>query len=68
MAGRDILAASRTGSGKTLAYLIPIIERLYTEKYTGLDGPGAVIILPTRELAMQVFEVLSSIGSKHELS
>ena len=41
---------------------------MYINKFTALDGTGAVIILPTRELAMQVFEVLNSISEKHELS
>ena len=68
LAGRDILGASKTGSGKTLSYLIPIIEKLYTNKFTALDGTGAIILLPTRELAIQVFEVLNSISEKHELS
>lgn len=55
--GRDIMGASRTGSGKTLSYLVPVIEKLYLNKWTYLDGLGALIILPTRELAIQVFEV-----------
>lgn len=46
----DILGASKTGSGKTLCYLIPVIERLYINRWTPLDGLGALIILPTREL------------------
>jgi len=62
------MAASRTGSGKTLSYLIPIIERLYMKKWTVLDGLGALIILPTRELAIQVFQVFNSITEFHELS
>ena len=62
------MAASRTGSGKTLSYLIPIIERLYVKKWTVLDGLGALIILPTRELAIQVFQVFNSITEFHELS
>ena len=62
------MAASKTGSGKTLSYLIPLIERLYLEKWTVLDGLGALIILPTRELAVQVFQVFNSITEFHELS
>lgn len=65
LADRDILGASKTGSGKTLSYLIPVIEKLYTQKFNPLDGLGALIILPTRELALQVFEVLASITSEH---
>jgi ATP-dependent RNA helicase DDX10/DBP4 len=44
------VGASKTGSGKTLSYLVPIIENLYRNKWTPLDGMGALIILPTREL------------------
>jgi ATP-dependent RNA helicase DDX10/DBP4 len=50
--GRDLLVASKTGSGKTLTFVIPIIENLYRKKWTPLDGLGAVVILPTRELAI----------------
>lgn len=62
--GHDVLGAAKTGSGKTLAFLIPVIEKLYREKWTDMDGLGALIISPTRELAMQIYEVLSKIG-KH---
>lgn len=48
--GKDILGAARTGSGKTLAFLIPVLERLYRKGWTKLDGVGALIISPTREL------------------
>lgn len=64
----DIMAASKTGSGKTLSYLVPVIERLYLNKWTVLDGLGALIILPTRELAIQVFQVFNSITEFCELS
>lgn len=68
LAGRDILAAARTGSGKTLAFLIPMIENLYRAGVTELDGLCALVILPTRELAVQIFEVLRTIGKNHSLS
>ncbi|SCU97925.1 LAMI_0F12134g1_1 [Lachancea mirantina] len=60
--GNDVLASAKTGSGKTLAFLIPIIEKLYREKWTEFDGLGALVISPTRELAMQIYEVLVKIG------
>lgn len=66
--GRDILATAKTGSGKTLAFLIPVLERLHHEKWSAQDGLGALIITPTRELALQVFEVLKDIGFKHDFS
>jgi ATP-dependent RNA helicase DDX10/DBP4 len=68
LAERDILGASKTGSGKTLAYLIPLIENLYVNKWTPYDGLGALVVLPTRELAMQVFEVFKSLNTNHILS
>mmetsp|Transcript_6225 Transcript_6225/g.13134 ORF Transcript_6225/g.13134 Transcript_6225/m.13134 type:complete len:827 (+) Transcript_6225:316-2796(+) len=66
--GRDILGAARTGSGKTLAFLIPLLEKLYRRQYTPPDGPGAIVLSPTRELAVQTFQVLRSIGSYHHFS
>lgn len=66
--GNDILGAAKTGSGKTLAFLIPILEKLYINKWTRLDGLGALIISPTRELAYQIFECLKKIGCKHDFS
>lgn len=68
LAGRDILGASKTGSGKTLCFIIPVLECLYRQKWTSLDGLGALLILPTRELAMQVFEVFRLVGKYHDFS
>jgi len=66
--GHDILGAAKTGSGKTLAFLVPVLENLYRQKWTELDGLGALIISPTRELAIQIFEVLRKIGRYHTFS
>jgi len=52
LAGVDILAASPTGSGKTLAFGIPLVERTSA----GGNRPGALVLVPTRELASQVVE------------
>lgn len=68
LADRDVIAASRTGSGKTLSYLVPLVEKLYRNKFIPLDGLGAIVIVPVRELAMQVFEVLNSFTSQMEIS
>ncbi|KAF2094909.1 DEAD-domain-containing protein [Rhizodiscina lignyota] len=66
--GHDILGAAKTGSGKTLAFLIPILENLYRSQCIGADaGLGAMIISPTRELAIQIFDVLCKIGRKGHL-
>lgn len=58
MEGKDALVRSQTGSGKTLAYAVPIIEYLQKirPKLTRKDGLKALIVLPTRELAIQTYE------------
>ncbi|KAL3454309.1 P-loop containing nucleoside triphosphate hydrolase protein [Aspergillus insuetus] len=66
--GRDVLGAAKTGSGKTLAFLVPILENLYRKQWSEHDGLGALIISPTRELAIQIFEVLRKIGRYHAFS
>ncbi|KAJ9150730.1 RNA helicase [Pleurostoma richardsiae] len=66
--GRDILGAAKTGSGKTLAFLIPVLEKLYRARWTEFDGLGALVIAPTRELAVQIFDVLRAIGRHHMFS
>ena len=66
--GSDILGAAKTGSGKTLAFLVPVLENLYRKRWTEFDGLGALILSPTRELAIQIFEVLRKIGRYHTFS
>lgn len=66
--GRDILGAAKTGSGKTLAFLVPVLENLYRKQWAEHDGLGALILSPTRELAIQIFEVLRKIGRYHTFS
>ena len=58
LAGKDALIKSQTGSGKTLAYAIPILQKLQEirPEIQRTDGTFAVIIVPTRELAIQSFE------------
>ena len=57
--GRDVVIQSPTGSGKTLAFLVPIVERFRP----GSPGPRALIVAPTRELAIQVESVFRSMDS-----
>jgi superfamily II DNA/RNA helicase len=54
---RDVLGAAKTGSGKTLAFVVPVLEKLFREGWSLADGLAALIITPTRELALQIFEV-----------
>jgi hypothetical protein len=57
LAGRDVLGAAKTGSGKTLAFLIPAAELLSRARFTPRNGTGALVVSPTRELAMQIYAV-----------
>ena len=58
--GRDVLATAQTGTGKTLGFLIPIVEMMQKNE---TKGAQALILLPTRELAMQVEKAFISIRS-----
>jgi ATP-dependent RNA helicase RhlE len=58
--GRDVLATAQTGTGKTLSFLIPIVE-LLEKNPTRRPGAQVLILLPTRELAMQVETAYRSI-------
>ena len=66
--GEDLMGTARTGSGKTLAFLIPVIESLIRNKITEYDGLAALIVSPIRELAVQIFEVLTKIGKYNTFS
>ncbi|MGL6025817.1 MAG: DEAD/DEAH box helicase, partial [Vibrio sp.] len=59
LTGKDVLALANTGSGKTLAYALPILERLKTS-----PDQQALVLVPTRELAMQVSQVFTQIGER----
>ncbi|KAF1954628.1 P-loop containing nucleoside triphosphate hydrolase protein [Byssothecium circinans] len=50
----DLLTVAPTGSGKTIAFLIPIINALLSEKSDNYEGPRAIVVAPTRELASQI--------------
>lgn len=65
--GKDLLASSKTGSGKTLAFLIPLVQRLLTQKPLSRRDPRALILAPTRELAKQVFSVAKALTQKQSL-
>src|SRR6202035_4281352 len=59
--GKDVLATAQTGTGKTLAFLIPVIAHLLQEKAGGI---AALVLVPTRELAMQVVEQYNALRGK----
>jgi ATP-dependent RNA helicase RhlE len=63
LAGKDVLAKSRTGSGKTLAFAIPIVERIKP----GGAHPKVLVLVPTRELCVQVTEEFRAIGQARAL-
>ena len=60
LSGRDILARAKNGTGKTAAYVIPSLERVNTKK----NMIQAVLLVPTRELALQTSQVAKTLG-KH---
>jgi superfamily II DNA/RNA helicase len=72
LAGRDVLGRGRTGSGKTLAFGLPTVARLAAEASSSAPRrPRALVLVPTRELAMQVSDALEPfvhvMGLRHKL-
>jgi superfamily II DNA/RNA helicase len=66
--GDDVVARSRTGTGKTFAFGLPLIEKVVAEGSSNQRGQPLVLILePTRELAVQVAQELSSVCRKHRM-
>ncbi|CAI6096828.1 unnamed protein product [Clonostachys chloroleuca] len=65
LAGKDVLGAAKTGSGKTLAFLIPAIEMLSSLRFKPRNGTGAIVVSPTRELALQIFGVARELMKNH---
>ena len=63
LAGRDVCGKAKTGSGKTLAFGLPILERLNTAKSR---RPRALVLVPTRELAVQVNEELAPLAEARD--
>ncbi|MEN9947524.1 MAG: hypothetical protein RL106_347, partial [Bacteroidota bacterium] len=58
MAGQDLIGIAQTGTGKTLAYLLPIVHKL---KFANGIDPRALILVPTKELVVQVERVLAKL-------
>lgn len=60
--GADVLGSAQTGSGKTAAFTLPLLQRLQADAQKGPRRVKALILVPTRELAAQVGEVIRSLG------
>lgn len=55
MSGRDVIGVAKTGSGKTIAFLLPLFRHIKDQRpLEQMEGPIAVIMTPTRELAVQI--------------
>ncbi len=59
LSGRDIMGIAQTGTGKTLAYLLPLLK---TYQYSKTNQPKIVILVPTRELVVQVTDILEKLA------
>ncbi len=72
LAGRDLLALAQTGSGKTLAFGLPLLQQILLQQQTQLQSTKSVqppnalalVLVPTRELALQVTEALQTVASQ----
>jgi ATP-dependent RNA helicase DeaD len=62
--GRDVLARAATGTGKTAAFALPLLPRVATSGPAGPGGALALVLVPTRELAMQVAEAIHKYGKR----
>ncbi|MFA6249705.1 MAG: DEAD/DEAH box helicase, partial [Mucilaginibacter sp.] len=64
MNGQDVMGIAQTGTGKTAAYVLPILMKL---KYAQGENPRALIVSPTRELAMQIEENIKAFAVNTDL-
>ena len=60
--GRDLLAIARSGSGKTAGFVLPLLQLIHTPETGKRRNLRALIVVPTRELAAQIFEVVQQLG------
>jgi ATP-dependent RNA helicase RhlE len=67
LAGRDLLAGAQTGTGKTAAFVLPMLQRLHASRPTGPRVIRALILAPTRELALQVEESVRTYGAQNPI-
>jgi ATP-dependent RNA helicase RhlE len=64
LSGRDLLAGAQTGTGKTAAFVLPMLQRLHASRPAGPRVIRALILAPTRELALQVEESVRTYGAQ----
>jgi ATP-dependent RNA helicase RhlE len=62
LAGKDIIASAQTGTGKTAAFLLPLIHKIITSSHAHNDHINALVIVPTRELAIQIAQNLEGLS------
>jgi ATP-dependent RNA helicase RhlE len=67
LAGRDLLAGAQTGTGKTAAFVLPMLQRLHASRPAGPRVIRALILTPTRELALQVEESVRTYGAQNPI-
>ena len=68
MSGRDVIGIAETGSGKTLAYILPMLRHILDQQpLKEGDGPIAMILAPTRELAVQIYTEIKSFAKHLDL-
>ena len=67
LAGRDLMGQAGTGTGKTAAFALPLIDRLASEGRPGSGSPRGLVLVPTRELAMQVAEAIHKYAKRTSL-
>jgi len=67
LAGRDVLAGAQTGTGKTAAFVLPMLQRLHATRPAGPRAIRALILAPTRELALQVEESVRAYGGTNPI-
>ena len=63
LSGKDVVGIAETGSGKTLAFGIPALARLILSSDGAENGPRALVLAPTRELALQTYDALSALDA-----
>lgn len=63
LGGKDLFLYSRTGTGKTMTYILPTSQLIYEKKKIN----QAIILIPTRELGLQIYDIISSLGKRKKL-